>query len=107
MKFDFKNGCKIEFKDKKRNHEADPELGFLTKSISMSYGGKVSIPAWKLTNKLSSLTAFVIYVFKGCTAAFKTILISPRMCFWASISIQAIASCAHALRSLADDKIVL
>ena len=33
MNFDFKNGFKNEFKDKNKNHAADPEIGFLTKSI--------------------------------------------------------------------------
>ena len=31
MNFDFKNGGYNEFKDSKKNHAADPEIGFLTK----------------------------------------------------------------------------
>ena len=38
MNFDFKNGCENEFKDNKKNHAADPEIGFLTKSIFKPYG---------------------------------------------------------------------
>ena len=33
-----------------KNHEADPEKGFLTKSISKPYGHATAIPpAWELT----------------------------------------------------------
>ena len=38
-----------------KNHEADPEKGFLSKSISKSYGrGTAMPPAWKL-NKIECL----------------------------------------------------
>ena len=51
MNVDFQNGCKNEFKDK--NHAADPEIGFLTKSISKPYGRATAIPpAWELTSVL-------------------------------------------------------
>ena len=49
MIFDFKSGCKNEFKDNNENHGADPEIGFLAKSISMSNGCTTAMPtAWEL-----------------------------------------------------------
>ena len=44
MNFDFKNGCKNEFKDDNENHAADPEIGFLTKSISRLFGRAKALP---------------------------------------------------------------
>ena len=44
--------CKNEFKENNEkifNHEADPEIGFLTKSISKPYGRATAMqPAWEL-----------------------------------------------------------
>ena len=49
MIFYFKNGCKNEFKDKTKNHAADPEIEFLAKSISKSNGCATAMPtAWEL-----------------------------------------------------------
>ena len=49
MNFDFKNECKNEFKDNSENHAADPEIGFLAKSISVPYGRGTAMPtAWEL-----------------------------------------------------------
>ena len=51
MNFDFKNGCKNELRDNKKNHEADTEINFLTKSISKPYGHATAMPpAWELIN---------------------------------------------------------
>ena len=53
MNFDFKNGCKNEFLNSLRiitkNHAADPEIRFLTKSISKLNGRATAMPtAWEL-----------------------------------------------------------
>ena len=49
MNFGFKNGSKNEFEDKTKNHAADPEIGFLTKSISKANGYATAMPpAWEL-----------------------------------------------------------
>ena len=46
---DFENGCKNEFKDTNENHIADPEMGFLAKSISKFNGCTTAMPtAWEL-----------------------------------------------------------
>ena len=39
-----KIGVKINLKIITKNHEADPEIGFLTKSISKRYGNKTAMP---------------------------------------------------------------
>ena len=58
MNFDFKNGYKNEFKDNNENHEADPKIGFLTKSISNPYGSSTAMPpAWELKQKYVLLQA--------------------------------------------------
>ena len=44
--FLFQNGCKNEFKDNNENHAADPEIGFLAKSISKSNGCSTAMPTW-------------------------------------------------------------
>ena len=49
MNIDFKNGCKNEFKDNKlllitKRFAADPEIGFLTKSISKANGYAIAMP---------------------------------------------------------------
>ena len=41
--FDFKNGCKNEFKDNNENHEAD-SIGFLTKSIWKPWDSTKAMP---------------------------------------------------------------
>ena len=48
-----KMGVKMNLRIITKNHEADPEIGFLTKSISKPYGRATAMPtAWGL--KLSS-----------------------------------------------------
>ena len=44
VNFDMKNGCKNELCDNKTNHAAEPEIGFLTKSISKPYGRATAMP---------------------------------------------------------------
>ena len=44
INFDFKNGWRNEFKDINENHEADPDIKFLRKSISKSYGRGTAMP---------------------------------------------------------------
>ena len=44
MNFDSKNRCKNEFKDNNEKIAADPEIGFLTKSISKPYGRATTMP---------------------------------------------------------------
>ena len=39
-----KIGVKMNFKIIKKNHEADLEIGFLTKSLSKSYGRATAMP---------------------------------------------------------------
>ena len=49
MNFDSKNRCKNEFKDNNEKIAADPEIGFLTKSISKANGyATAMLPAWEL-----------------------------------------------------------
>ena len=44
-------GVKMNLRIIIKNHTADPEIGFLTKSISKSYGGATAMPpAWELDN---------------------------------------------------------
>ena len=46
-------GAKMNFKIITKNHAADPEIGFLTKSISKPYGRATAIPpALELTSVL-------------------------------------------------------
>ena len=41
-------GVKIKLKIITKNHEVDPEIGFLTKSISKPYGCATAMPpAWE------------------------------------------------------------
>ena len=44
MNLDLKNECKNEFKDNNKNHAADPEIGFLTKSIWKPFGCATAMP---------------------------------------------------------------
>ena len=44
MNFDFKNGCKNELRENKKNLGADQEIGFLTKLISKPYGRATAMP---------------------------------------------------------------
>ena len=42
-----------------KKHAADPEIGFLTKSISKAYGRTTSIPpAWKLSPQMVPVGRF-------------------------------------------------
>ena len=42
-----KMGVKMNLRIKRKNHAADPEIGFLTKSISKPYGRATAMPtAW-------------------------------------------------------------
>ena len=48
LNFDFKNECQINLIITK-NHAADPEKGFVIKSISKPYGRETAMPlAWEL-----------------------------------------------------------
>ena len=52
MSFDFKNWCK---------NEADPEIGFLTKSILKPYGRATAMPpAWELKIKFLLRINFIL-----------------------------------------------
>ena len=43
-------GVKMNLRIITKNHPADPEIGFLTKSISKPYGRATAMPpAWKLS----------------------------------------------------------
>ena len=54
MNFDFKNGCKNEYKDITKNRTADSEIGFLTKSISKPYDRSTAMPpAWELIREIT------------------------------------------------------
>ena len=44
MNFYFKIAVKINFRIIKKNHPADPEIGFLTKSISKPYDSATDMP---------------------------------------------------------------
>ena len=49
MNFDFKNGCKMNLMIITKNHAADPEIGFVAKSISKPNGCATAMPtAWEL-----------------------------------------------------------
>ena len=53
LNFDLKNWCKKNLRIVTKNHEADPELGFLTKSILKPNGCAMAMPtAWKLKVKI-------------------------------------------------------
>ena len=61
MNFDFKNGCKNEYKDITKNRTADSEIGFLTKSISKAYGRATAMPpARELIEKMDYSRLFLI-----------------------------------------------
>ena len=49
MIFDSKNGCKMNVRIITKNHAADPEKGFLARSISKSNGYAT---AWELMKKM-------------------------------------------------------
>ena len=45
---------------KTKNHAADPEIGFLTKSISKPYGRATAMaPAWELSNIICRSCVFL------------------------------------------------
>ena len=49
MNFDLKIGVKMNLRIITKNHETDPELRFLSKSISKPYGRATPMPpAWEL-----------------------------------------------------------
>ena len=49
MNFDLKMGVKMNLRIITKNHEAIPEIGFLTKSFSKPYGRATAMPpAWEL-----------------------------------------------------------
>ena len=51
MLFDLKNGCKMTLRIIKKSNAADPEIGFLAKSISKSNGCATALPTvWELKN---------------------------------------------------------
>ena len=56
-----KNGVKMNFRIILKNHAADPEKGFLTKSISKPYGHATAMPqAWELRQRYSNLCHFLL-----------------------------------------------
>ena len=56
-------GVKMNLRIITKNHAADPEKGFLTKSISKPYGRATAMPpAWELILKI--LTAYICKVIK-------------------------------------------
>ena len=49
-------GEKMNFRIITKNHEADPEIGFLTKSLSKPYGHPAAMPpAWDLILRFFTL----------------------------------------------------
>ena len=50
-----------------KNHEADSEIGFLTKSISKPYGRATALPpAWELSDYIEILLLFLdMIMFKN------------------------------------------
>ena len=57
INFDLKITVKIYLRIKTKNHTADPEIGFLTKSISKPYGRATAMPtAWEITKVSSNET---------------------------------------------------
>ena len=49
INFDFKNGCKMNYRIITKNHVGDQEIGFITKSISKLNGRAMAMPtAWKV-----------------------------------------------------------
>ena len=60
MTGDFKNGCKMNLRIITRNNAADPEIGFLTKSISKPYGRATAMPpAWELNKRYNNNLSFL------------------------------------------------
>ena len=58
-------GVKMNLRIITKNHEADPEIGFLTKSISKPYGAATAMPpAWGLTKKFHEYCPSFIYQFR-------------------------------------------
>ena len=50
---------KMNFRIITKNHEADPEIGFLTKSISKTYGcATAKPPAWALKLQNYKISSF-------------------------------------------------
>ena len=59
-------GVKMNFRIITKNHAADPEIGFLTKSISKPYGRATATPpAWKLTLSFMSYVIARFELFPG------------------------------------------
>ena len=56
MNFDFKKGVKMNLRIITKNHEADPEIEFLTKSISKPYGRATAIPPARELKKVRFYT---------------------------------------------------
>ena len=55
MHYDLKNGCKVNLRIIPKNHCADPEISFLTKSVSKPYCRVTVMPiAWELITYESS-----------------------------------------------------
>ena len=62
-------GVKLNLRKITKNHEADPEIGFLTKSIIRPYGCATAIPpAWEL--RIDSQPEKGFYQKAQCTGNF-------------------------------------
>ena len=59
MSFDFKNEGKMNLRIITKNHVADPEIGFLTKSISKPYADSVGVKI-ESPNKLKLTDPFLL-----------------------------------------------
>ena len=59
-------GVKMNLSILTKNHAADPEIGFLTKLISKSYGRATALPpAWELIKNSAALHAHEIKAVNG------------------------------------------
>ena len=69
-------GVKMNLRITTKNHADDPEIGFLTKSISRPYGRAMAMPtAWELTHVISvELTSSEIYTFSLTKASIESYL---------------------------------
>ena len=55
-----KMGVKMNLRIITKNHKADPEIGFLTKSISKPYGSAMAMPqAWVLRSLCVGVKMFL------------------------------------------------
>ena len=52
-------GVKINLRIITKKHEADPGIGFLTKSISKPYGREPMPPAWELMPEAFKILEFI------------------------------------------------